>query len=144
MRICGSSETSRLAALFNSSWCDRQSHLAVSQETWVRNGLNLAYGHYWFFFMPKGSFTCRKSTTWDRRKWCSGFLSPLKIHWPRTSTSNPRTLGPVASTLTTSPPRSAYILYYNILLITPTCFDPLWDHHQEFTFLHFFIVYMNC
>jgi hypothetical protein len=23
------------------------------QETWVRNGcLNLAYGHYWFFFMP--------------------------------------------------------------------------------------------
>jgi hypothetical protein len=30
----------------------------VSQETWVRNGrLNLAYGHYWFFFMPEGSFT---------------------------------------------------------------------------------------
>jgi hypothetical protein len=40
-----------------------------------------------------------------RRKWCSGFLSPLKIHRPR-SGSNPRTLGPVASTLTTSPPRS--------------------------------------
>jgi hypothetical protein len=38
-----------------------------------------------------------------RRKWCSGFLSPLKIH---RSGSNPRTLGPVASTLTTSPPRS--------------------------------------
>jgi hypothetical protein len=32
-----------------------------------------------------------------RRKWCSGFLSPLKIHRPR-SGSNPRTLGPVAST----------------------------------------------
>jgi hypothetical protein len=31
---------------------DCQSHLAVSQETWVRNGLNLACGHYWFFFMP--------------------------------------------------------------------------------------------
>jgi hypothetical protein len=67
LRICGSSETSRLAALFNSILTDRQSHLAVSQETWVRNGLNLAYGHYWSFFMPEGSFTCRKSTTWDRR-----------------------------------------------------------------------------
>jgi hypothetical protein len=40
-----------------------------------------------------------------RRKWCYGFLSPFKIHRPR-SGSNPRTLGPVASTLTTSPPKS--------------------------------------
>jgi hypothetical protein len=40
-----------------------------------------------------------------RREWCSGFLSPLKIHRPR-SGSNPRTLGPVPSTLTTSPPRA--------------------------------------
>jgi hypothetical protein len=23
------------------------------------------------------------------------------------------------------------ILYYNILLITATCFDPLWDHHHR-------------
>jgi hypothetical protein len=47
-----------------------------------------------------------------RKKWCSGFLSPLKIHRPRLE-SNPRTLGPVASTLTTSPPRSTelYILF---------------------------------
>jgi hypothetical protein len=44
------------------------------------------------------------------RKWCSGFLSPLKIHRPR-SGSNPRTLGPVASTLTTSPPRSTKASY---------------------------------
>jgi hypothetical protein len=30
--------TGQLAALlFYRSWCDRQSHLAVSQETWVRN-----------------------------------------------------------------------------------------------------------
>jgi hypothetical protein len=35
-----------------------------------------------------------------RRKWCSGFLSSLKIHRPR-SGSNTRTLGPVASTLAT-------------------------------------------
>jgi hypothetical protein len=32
-----------------------------------------------------------------------GFLSPLKIH-----RLNPRTLGPVASTLTTSPPRATF------------------------------------
>jgi hypothetical protein len=32
-------------------------------------------------------------------------LKPLKIHRPR-SGSNPRTLGPVASTLTTTPPRA--------------------------------------
>jgi hypothetical protein len=36
-----------------------------------------------------------------RRTLCSGFLSPLKIHRPR-SGSNPRTLGPVASTLITT------------------------------------------
>jgi hypothetical protein len=40
-------------------------------------------------------------------KWYYGFLSPLKIHRPR-SGSNPRILGPVASTLTTSPPRATY------------------------------------
>jgi hypothetical protein len=48
------------------------------------------------------------------RKRCSGFLSPLKIHRPG-SGSNPRTLGPVASTLTTSPPRATvrYLVFYN-------------------------------
>jgi hypothetical protein len=55
-------------------------------------------------FMPEGSFTCRKSTTWDRRL----YFPSLKIHGPR-SGSNPRTLGPVASTLTTSPPRATII-----------------------------------
>jgi hypothetical protein len=40
-----------------------------------------------------------------RRKLCYEFLSPLKIHRPW-SGSNPRTSGPVASTLTTSPPRA--------------------------------------
>jgi hypothetical protein len=40
-----------------------------------------------------------------RRKLCYGFLSPLNIHRPRPGL-NPRTLGPVASTLTTSPPRA--------------------------------------
>jgi hypothetical protein len=66
--ICGSEGPAHWPRFSTRSWCDCQSHLAVSQETWVRNGrLNIAYGHYWFFFMPEGSFTCRKSTTWDRR-----------------------------------------------------------------------------
>jgi hypothetical protein len=72
-----------------------QSH----QETWVTNGrLNFAYGHYWFYSCPKvllHAVNLRHGTEGIRRKWCSGFLSP-----------NPRTLGPVASTLTTSPPRA--------------------------------------
>jgi hypothetical protein len=43
------------------------SHLAISQETWVRNGrLNLAYGHYWFFFML------------NLRHGTDGFTSPPK------------------------------------------------------------------
>jgi hypothetical protein len=56
-----------------------------------------------------------------RRKWSSGFLSPLKIHRPR-SGSNPRTLGPVASTLTTSPARATnyYIIVYNAYNISFT------------------------
>jgi hypothetical protein len=58
-----------------------------------------------------GSFTCRKFTTWDRRLYfpsegrrATDFIA-LKIHRPRPSL-NPRTLGPVASTLTTTPPRA--------------------------------------
>jgi hypothetical protein len=43
--------TGQLAALlFYRSWCDRQSHLAGSQETWVRNEHNLGYET--FLFMP--------------------------------------------------------------------------------------------
>jgi hypothetical protein len=41
-----------------------------------------------------------------RRKACYRFLLPLKIHRPR-SDLNPRTLGPMASTLTTRPPMTA-------------------------------------
>jgi hypothetical protein len=40
-----------------------------------------------------------------RRKSCYGFLPPLKIWRPR-SDSNPRIFGPVASTITTRPPRA--------------------------------------
>jgi hypothetical protein len=41
-------------------------------------------------------------------------LSPFKIHRPRPG-SNPRTLGPVANTLTTSPPRATHLTYNSIL-----------------------------
>jgi hypothetical protein len=54
---------------------------------------------------PSGSFTCRKLR--------QGFLSHLKIHLPRPGL-NPRTLGPVASTLTTSPPRQIHKWYSKI------------------------------
>jgi hypothetical protein len=73
----------------------------LRQETWVRNG--------GFEFSLRNIFIHARKVLLHavnlRRKWCSGFLSPLKIHRPR-SGSNPRTLGPVASTLTTSPPRT--------------------------------------
>jgi hypothetical protein len=59
------------------------------------------------FCLRNIAVTCRKSTTWVRRL-CYGFLSPLKIHQPRPG-SNPRTLGPVASTLTTSTPRATVL-----------------------------------
>jgi hypothetical protein len=43
--------TGQLAALlFYRSWCDRQSHLAGSQETGEKLGLNFAYET--FLFMP--------------------------------------------------------------------------------------------
>jgi hypothetical protein len=61
---------------------------------------------------PKGSLTCRK--TYDmrltasllRRKSCCGFLSLLKINH-LCSVLNPRTLRPVASTITITPPRTS-------------------------------------
>jgi hypothetical protein len=40
---------------------------SVRRLGWEMAAWILDYGHYWFFFMPEGSFTCRKSTTWDRR-----------------------------------------------------------------------------
>jgi hypothetical protein len=50
-----------------------------------------------------------------QKKWCSRFLLPLKIHRPR-SGSNPRTLGPVVNTLTTSPP-TATLHTFTIIII---------------------------
>jgi hypothetical protein len=56
-----------------------------------------------FFCM---TLNLRHGTDGFRRKSCYGFLSPLKIHRPPPGL-NPRTLGPVASTL----PRDTHYLY---------------------------------
>jgi hypothetical protein len=62
------------------------------------------------------------------------FLSPLKIHQPR-SGLNPRTLGPVASTLTTSPPRSTLsdLIQYKINSSTITKIFLCYKHHHTQT-----------
>jgi hypothetical protein len=43
-----------------------------------------------------------------RRKVCCGFLSPLEVHC--LGRTNPQPLGPVASTLTTTPPRLQLVM----------------------------------
>jgi hypothetical protein len=59
----------------------------------------------------QGSLTCRKIYEMGqkvlfplRRKACSGFLSPLKLHHPWLGL-NSRLLGPTDNTITTRPPR---------------------------------------
>jgi hypothetical protein len=56
---------------------------------------------------PQGSFTCRKSATWDRRLYfpSEGRLRP---------SSNPRSWVPEASMLTTRPPKSPCIGVLNL------------------------------
>jgi hypothetical protein len=83
---------------------------------WARERGNFVYSSLWDF---KSSFTCRKILRHgtfplyfpSERKVCCGFLSPLKIH-RLGRVLNPQTLGPMASTLTTTPPmrHSCYML----------------------------------
>jgi hypothetical protein len=54
-----------------------------------------------------------------RRKWCHGFLSLLEIYRPR-SGLNQRTLGPKASTLTTTPPRTSQKYFLTTLVCWST------------------------
>jgi hypothetical protein len=96
--------TGPLAALFDSILTDCQSHLAVSQETWVRNGR-------WILLASITSSIHARKVLLNLRQGTDGFTSPpkevvLRIFITLKNQSNPRTLGPVASTLTTSPPRS--------------------------------------
>jgi hypothetical protein len=76
---------------------------------WARERGNFVYSSLSDF---KSSFTCRKILRHgtfplyfpSERKVCCGFLSPLKIH-RLGRVFNPQRLGPMASTLTTTPPR---------------------------------------
>jgi hypothetical protein len=104
--VAGDQPTDRTS--FTQSWCDCQSHLAGSQETWVRNDR---------WILPTGitsSIHARRVLLHavNLRHGTDGFTSPPKEVVPRIfiprSGSNPRTLGPVASTLTSSPPRATY------------------------------------
>jgi hypothetical protein len=83
-------------------------HLWRSRR-WARGNENFVYSSLWDF---KSSFTSRKILRHgtfplyfpSERKVCCGFLSPLKIH-RLGRVLNPQPLGPVASTLTTTPSR---------------------------------------
>jgi hypothetical protein len=98
------------------------------------------------FSWLQGSFTCRKPMTWTQGR-ATDFIT-LKIHRPLPGL-NPRTLGPVASTLTTTPPRATYkssiccksvnicfILLYPLRLIH----RPI----EQDTASHFCILYFPC
>jgi hypothetical protein len=90
----------------------QQSDLAAKQEKLAKEMINLTLRSF-----SKGNLTCRKILRHGstdllplRRKACCGFLSPLQIHCSWTG-SNPRTLGPLASTITITPPRTISHLY---------------------------------
>jgi hypothetical protein len=98
------------------TWFSHQRHLVVI----TRDSSAEAGKHGWEMaaefcrrvpIVLVGFFTGRKSTTWDRRLYfpsegrCAADFITLKIHRPRPGL-NPRTLCPVASTLTTRPPRA--------------------------------------
>jgi hypothetical protein len=93
----------------------QQSHLVAKQEGTCEE--NTFYLAKYLFYTSKGSFTCRKIlrhgtdgfTPPPRRKVRCGFLSPIKIRRPRPGL-NPRTLRPMASTLTIRSPRTTWIL----------------------------------
>jgi hypothetical protein len=84
----------------------QQRHMGADRSN-GRKSENFAY--YYLRYVSR-SVTCRKIlTTWYlrlplRRKVCCGLLSPLKNPSPRPCL-NPRPLGTVASTATTTPPR---------------------------------------
>jgi hypothetical protein len=117
-----SSSSSSSSSLFNASFSATQDYIAsISNQSWFVCHLAAKQvkcrGEPWLNFADEylscsqGSLTCRKSTTWYRPLYfpsegrrATDFIT-LKIHRPRPGL-NPRTLGPVASTLTTRPPRA--------------------------------------
>jgi hypothetical protein len=94
---------------------------------WARERGNFVYSSLWDF---KSSFTCRKILRYgtfplyfpSERKVCCGFLSPLKFHLLG-RVLNPQPLGPMASTLTTTPPRRLSIKLKVIIRDMVTLYD---------------------
>jgi hypothetical protein len=96
------------------------SHLVAKQEELAKKMIHFAFAKY-LFHTSNGSLTCRKILRHGadgfiplRRKACCGFLSPLKMHRRRPSL-NPRTLGPMASTLTTYYRGRPLLTYFTLL-----------------------------
>jgi hypothetical protein len=89
----------------------QQSHSSKSGETWLRKLLiwpskYLRSCFEVFFLHVVKSFNMGPPDLLPlQRKSCCEFVSPLEIHRPGL---NPQTLGPIASTLTTIPPRTTY------------------------------------
>jgi hypothetical protein len=80
-----------------------------SRRNWREMSVNFAYK---FLFHTVGIFNMPLNfSTWAHgfisppKEVCYGFLSPLKIHRPQPGL-NPRTLDPMANTVTTRPPRA--------------------------------------
>jgi hypothetical protein len=94
----------------------------------------------YLFYTPQGSLTCRKSYDMGptallplRRKSRYGFVSPLKIHRPRPG-MNPRTLGTMASTINTRPPRATICaLLLSVWSHFPPSGDPVVNKSALFT-----------
>jgi hypothetical protein len=125
----------RMISTAENSWFVHQGSLAFTSESPSSKGRGSGEGNY-EFFVTKYVFHAWKGCQHDvksyemgptallplRRMTCCVFLWQLKIHRPRPG-MNPRTLGPIASMLTTRPPRMTKFerVWYN--KITETVFQ---------------------
>jgi hypothetical protein len=114
---------------------------------WATGNYKFVYSSLWDF---KSSFTCRKILRHgtsplyfpSERKVCCGFLSPLKIH-RLGRVLNPQLLGPVASTLTTTPPRRPPILRTRIYFVGADCLIVLLAYRLSHYQIHFPIYFIG-
>jgi hypothetical protein len=99
----------------------KQRHLIAKQEELEKGNCESCLTEY-LFHTPKGSLTCRKTLlhgpdgfTSPRKGGELLILSPIKIHRPRPG-FNPRTLGPMASTITARPFRMIRFIHEDQIL----------------------------
>jgi hypothetical protein len=132
---CLRSNHSRFIHQSSLLWLQQKHIVAKRRETGLEMTVNFSYelslSHL------KRSLTCRKifrpgtdGVIPFRRKTCCGFVSPLKTHLPRPGL-NPRTLGPMASRITITQPRTTCsvtflltCLRYALLLCLCVCVRP--------------------